>query len=222
MGIFSSKCTNASEPANPAPKAKQANEHDRAVLQLKVPRDKLTKLKKKLDLEVDTQDNLARDLVKQKKKDRALLILKRKKWFLNQYGKADGELTNVKEMLTTLEFAKTQNEVLECMNGANKALQALQEQMSLDDAERIMDESAEGIEYANDLSEIVGQGLTVQDDDALAEELDKIWNADAGATSSTKEPATEEPVTLPTIPSGLQEVPEAEPEPANRGQAMLA
>lgn len=211
MGIFKSKCLDAEEPRPKKTAARQPNEHDRAVLQVKVARDKLSKLKKKLDAEITKQEVLARELCRQKKKDRALLVLKRRKYLTKQYEHADAELTNVKQQLATIEFAQAQNNIMRSLERGNEALKALQDEMSVEDAERIMEETAEGIAYAEELAEVVGQSIGEDDEEALQAQLDamemEMMNGGAADMPTVPEvpamPKVPEMPAMPSIPADL-------------------
>jgi len=87
--------------------------------------------------------------------------------------------------------------------------------MSLEDAERIMDENAEGIAYAEELSDLLSQGLTEEDTTDLMDELEAMANAvdpsqNANWTPSEEKPATSLP-DMPAVPIHLPEVPDHEP-----------
>lgn len=189
MGLFSSKCIEGE--GNDKPQV-QTNEHDKAVLKLKVTRDKVSKFKKKIDADIEQAENQARQLLREKKKDRALLVLKRKKFLEKEYMTADAELNNVKQLLSTMEFSKIQNDVLASLDGGNKALQAMQKVMSLEDAERIMDETAEGVQWAEDLSDLLGEGLSAEDNELLEQQLSAL-------TAEVNGPEPEVPV-MPVVP----------------------
>ena len=100
--------------------------------------------------------------------------------------------------------------MLKSLKAGNSALKRMSEQMSLDDAEQIMADNAEGIEYANELSDILSQDLTDMDNDALDEELQALAGAGIDAAAPEEEAAAELPV-MPTVPIQLPTVPTHEP-----------
>ena len=64
--------------AKKTPKSR-VTEQDKAVLQLKTQRDKLKQYQKKIQLNLEKERELAKKLLKDGKKDRALLLLKKKR-----------------------------------------------------------------------------------------------------------------------------------------------
>lgn len=64
--------------AKKTPKSR-VTEQDKAVLQLKTQRDKLKQYQKKIQNNLDKEREMAKKLIKEGKKDRALLLLKKKR-----------------------------------------------------------------------------------------------------------------------------------------------
>jgi len=199
----------------------EPTEHDCAVLKLKVACDKVTAFKRKIDEEIEKSQEMAQQLVRMKRKERAMLALKRKKYLEKQYRTCDAELNNVKNLLCAFEFASVQQEVARSLDKGNEALQRLQNQISLEDAERIMEENAEALKYVEELSELLGHNLTEEDADDLEEELAAMMS-EAGklkldrvsiqrqAGNEAQRPGPDLPLLpdtalLPKFPSHLQE-----------------
>ena len=108
------------------------------------------------------------------------------------------------------------------LEAGNTALSRVNSQLSLEDAERIMDDNAEGIAYAEELSEILSGSFTTEDNEDIMSQLDALV-AEVDGPAVVK-PA-EEPVLpdMPTVPVQLPEVPTHEPvveEEAAREEAM--
>ncbi|CAH8594331.1 unnamed protein product [Schistosoma margrebowiei] len=122
-------------------------EQDKAILRLKRQRDKLNQLTNKLDNRIENEKVLAKELIRQGKKERALLLLKKKKYLENLIHKTSIQLSNIEQLVNDIEFAQIEVEVLDGLKCGNKALQDIQKVMSLDDAERIMSEAQDATEY---------------------------------------------------------------------------
>jgi charged multivesicular body protein 6 len=90
-----------------APPAAEVTDHDRAVLDLKNTRDKLSRHRKKADKEAGKLAEQAKILVKEGRKDRALLLLKIKKFKMMHVEKVDMQLFQV--IQSQLEFRVRRN-----------------------------------------------------------------------------------------------------------------
>ena len=74
-------------------------EHDRAVLELKKQRDKLKQYQKKIEGNLESDRQLAKRLLKEGKKDRAKLMLRKKKYQESLLARTDGQLDNLGEIV---------------------------------------------------------------------------------------------------------------------------
>lgn len=169
-GLFSSK---------KKPPPSRVTEHDKAVLELKKQRDQLQIYQKKVKAEQGKLQDLARQLVKSGQKEKALLLLKKKKHQQNLLEKTRGQIENVEMLANDIEFAQMEGNVIEGLKIGNEALKNINKLISLEDAERIMDETREGVEYQEQLSEILsGSIMSSEDEDAILEELEQITSLD--------------------------------------------
>eukprot|EP00050_Salpingoeca_kvevrii_P013055 m.26638 g.26638 ORF g.26638 m.26638 type:complete len:136 (+) comp4627_c0_seq1:323-730(+) len=75
----------------------------------------------------------------------------------------------------SVEFQQMQQQVVSGIEAGNKALSELQEQLSVDDVERIMDEAADGIAYAEEINSILAGKLNSEDDSAVELEFEKMF-----------------------------------------------
>ena len=75
------------------------------------------------------------------------MLLKKKKFYENNLKKTDGQLDNIDQMIHTLEFTQIEHEVMRSMKQGNESLKQLNEMMSLDEIEDIMDDTREAIEH---------------------------------------------------------------------------
>uniref|UniRef100_A0A4W5QN71 Charged multivesicular body protein 6b n=1 Tax=Hucho hucho TaxID=62062 RepID=A0A4W5QN71_9TELE len=180
----------------------RVTEQDRAVLQLKQQRDKLKQYQKRITLQLEKERNLAKQLLKDGKKEKALLLLKKKRYQDQLLDKTENQISNLERMCQDIEFAQIEMKVIEGLKVGNDCLKSLHEAMSIEDVERIMDETQEAIEYQREIDEMLAGSLTQEDEDAILAELEAITQGD---------------LDLPEVPDeSLPEVPEAaeeEPEP---------
>ncbi|CAL8306039.1 unnamed protein product [Boreogadus saida] len=177
-------------------KRSRVTEQDKAVLQLKQQRDKLRMYQKKINLQLDKERLLAKQLLKNGRKDKALLLLKKKRYQDQLLEKTDNQISNLERMVQDLEFAQIEIKVIEGLKVGNDCLKKMHEVMSIEEVERIMDETQEAVEYQQQIDEMLAGALTQEDEDAVLAELEAITQGD---------------VLLPEVPS--EELPEL-PEPS--------
>lgn len=180
----------------------RVTDQDRAVLELKNQRDKLKQYQKKIGVQIEKDRQVAKQLLKDGKKEKAKLLLRKKKFQETQIEKMDGQLDNIEKMVHDLEFAQIENEVVKGLKKGNESLKKLHQIFSLEDVERIMDETRDAVEYQQEIDDLLAGGLTQQDEDDVLEELDQIIQQ-----------------TLPDTEVELPEVPGEEPEDKERAKA---
>jgi len=176
-GLFSKK----------APKSR-VTEEDKAVLQLKQQRDKLKQYQKKIQLNMDKERELAKQLLKEGRKEKALLLLKKKRYQESLLAKTDGQLDNIEQLVGSLEFAQIEAKVVEGLKAGNESLKQLHRLTSLEDVERIMDETREAVEYQNEIDALISGELTAEDEDDIAKELDEITRLEMPEVPADKLP----------------------------------
>ena len=127
---------------------------------------------------------------------RALLLLRKKKFQEQILSNTDGQLENLERMAHDLEFAQVETKVIDGLKIGNVALKKLQEVLSIDEIEKVMDDTREGIEKQNEINEILVGTLTEEDEAEAEAELDTLLALDS------KEIIPEVPVEvkLPDVP----------------------
>ncbi|KAL6003804.1 hypothetical protein ACLOJK_004350 [Asimina triloba] len=107
---------------------------------------KVLKLKL-LDVVIEAEKQAARDLIREKKKDRALLALKKKKAQEELLKQVDTWLINVEQQLADIELASKQKAVFDSLKAGNNAIKAIQNEINLEDVQKLMDDTAEAKAY---------------------------------------------------------------------------
>nr|XP_040047501.1 charged multivesicular body protein 6-like isoform X2 [Gasterosteus aculeatus aculeatus] len=163
----------------------RVTEQDRAVLQMKQQRDKLKQYQKRITLQLEKERLLAKQWLQDGKKEKALLLLKKKRYQDQLLDKTDSQISNLERMVQDIEFMQIEMEVIEGLKI-----------MCIEDVERILDETQESIEYQRQIDEMLAGALTQEDQEAVLAELDAITQG--------------EDVELPEVPTEpIPEVPEA-------------
>uniref|UniRef100_A0A4W5M583 Charged multivesicular body protein 6b n=1 Tax=Hucho hucho TaxID=62062 RepID=A0A4W5M583_9TELE len=179
----------------------RVTEQDKAVLQLKQQRDKLKQYQKRITLQLEKERNLAKQLLKDGKKEKALLLLKKKRYQDQLLDKTENQISNLERMCQDIEFAQIEMKVVEGLKVGNDCLKSLHEAMSIEDVERIMDETQEGIEYQREIDEMLSGSLTQEDEDAVLAELEAITQGELDLPEVPDE-------SLPFVPEAADEEPE--------------
>ncbi|KAM4665117.1 charged multivesicular body protein 6 [Discoglossus pictus] len=171
----------------------RVTEQDKAVLQLKQQRDKLKQYQKRITLQLQREREVARQLLHDGKREKAKLLLKKKRYQEQLLEKTDNQISNLEKMFEDIEFAQIEMKVIEGLKVGNECLKKMHEVMSIEEVERIMDETQEGIEYQRQIDELLVGSLTDEDEEAILEELEAITQEDLDLPEAPSEPLPEAP-----------------------------
>lgn len=150
---------------------REITDADRAVLNLKTQRRRIEEQRKRVEAAIERELAVARELVAAKRKERALLALKKKKLHESQLEQIDAWLLSVESMLADVETAMRQNRLFSALKSGSEALKQLQKEVSVADVEQLMQDTAEAKEYEDHLRQLLGESWTGQDEAAAEKEL---------------------------------------------------
>ena len=103
------------------------------------------------------------------------MILRKKKYQENLLATTDKELEALEKLTSDLEFSQVQQQVLDGLQVGNEALKKIHEVLTIDEVERIMDETREGVEKQQEIDSLIASGaLSSEDEDAVAAELEQL------------------------------------------------
>jgi len=169
-------------------------EQDKAILNLKKTRDQLLQYQKKIEGNLAKDRELAKQLLKDGKKDRAKLLLRKKKYHESLLTKTDGQLNNLETLVHDLEFSQVEKQVLDGLKEGNAALKKANEMFSIDEIEQIMDDTAEAMEKQREIESILSGQLTEEEEEDVLKELENLAE-DEESKVSDKVPE------LPNVPT---------------------
>nr|KIR89273.1 charged multivesicular body protein 6 [Cryptococcus tetragattii IND107] len=159
---------------------------DRAILDLKLQRDKLKQYQKRLQVILDREHEIAKEALKAGNKNRALTALRQHRF-----------------SVSTIEFTQIQNTVLHGLEMGSHVLGELQKEMSLERVDRLMDQTREGVEYQREIDEALMSKMSPEEEEAVQEELERLQSE-----ALPNVPEVSAPVALPDVPVEEPSVPE--------------
>ncbi|KAM0248675.1 hypothetical protein ACHAQJ_009349 [Trichoderma viride] len=190
----------------------------RAILDMKIQRDRLHQYQRRITVLTDRETEIARQMLAKGDKKRALLALRRKKYQESLLTKTDAQLEQLEKLTASVEFAQIQKDVIFGLQQGTKVLSEIHAEMGgIEHVEKLMGENAEAIAYQNEISEMLGTRISAQDEEEVEDELAALEAEMSGVNQK-----------LPTVPNAQLPVSErpAEQEEAQENrperQAMLA
>jgi len=183
---------------------------DRAILDLKLQRDKLKQYQKKIQVVLEREHAIARAHLATGQKDRAVIALRRRKYQQSLLLKTDGQLETLEELVSTIEFSLVEVSVLHGLKQGNEVLKEIHKEMNIESVEKLMDETQEAREYQREIGEILANNLTADEEDAVQDELSQL-----------EAEALREGMELPSVPTHEPEQPVREPQAPTRDEARV-
>jgi hypothetical protein len=186
-----------------------------AMLDLKRARDKLRRFRAKLEADSGALQGRAKALISEKKNDKAMFVLKLKKFKMKEAENVEGQLSKVLEMIQTINWEEQNAAVVQALQTGTKALNKMHEELPLEQVESILEDNAIALERQANITEVLSQGLDATDNSELDEEyaalVKSMASHDEKTSSATTLPAapTTPIVLLPSAPSGKDTVEEA-------------
>ena len=171
-------------------------EQDHAILGLKKQRDQIKQYQKRINRDLEKERELAKKLLKEGKKDRAKLLLRKKKFLEGVLDKTDAQLDQLERMVHDIEFATVQKQ------------------------RSILADTQEAVDKQREIDALLSGQLTEEDESAVVEELDKLLMADLEPVIADLPTVPSDKVE--TIEDQLPEVPTTEPKSKTRTPVAVA
>lgn len=188
----------------------QVSSKDKAILDLKHQRDKIKQYQKRLELLQAQERDLAKQCLERQQRDKALIYLKKSKHQSQLLGQSYQQLTNIEELISSIEFALVQKDIVNNLAKGAQVLKDLNSEMSLTKVDQIMDDTAEGIAYQQELSDRLSEQLSATDEQEIEDELAKLES----------EQSTGPEINLPDVPKTNVNIGETSQEEEQQGIAI--
>ncbi|EED94271.1 predicted protein [Thalassiosira pseudonana CCMP1335] len=179
---------------------------DRAILDLKNSRDRLTKYRTKLDLDTTKLGVRAKTLHAEGNTPYALKLLKLRKYKTQEADRVEEQLLTVLRMVDKISEKQNEQDVVVAMKRGKEALQILHNEMGIDDVLDLMDEIRDQDEVEKRINELLGEeGIRVVEDmgdeDILLELEQLEEDVRLETEAATAKIQKEDNVVLPAAPS---------------------
>uniref|UniRef100_A0A1A9X3V7 Uncharacterized protein n=1 Tax=Glossina brevipalpis TaxID=37001 RepID=A0A1A9X3V7_9MUSC len=152
----------------------RVTEQDKAVLQLKQQRDRLKQYQKRIELSLENDRQLAKKCLASGRKERAKLLLRKKKFQETLLINTDKQLENLEKLAADIEYAQVEMKVLNGLKQGNEALKKMHAMLDINEIEKIMDETREGIEKQHEIDSLLSEALSEQDEEDVLMELEAL------------------------------------------------
>jgi len=167
---------------------------DRAILDLKLQRDKLKQYQKKIQVILDREHTIAKNQIAAGQKDRALIALRRRKYQQSLLTKTDEQMENLEQLVSTIEFSLIEVSMLHGLKQGNDILKEIHKEMNVESVEKLLEETAEAREYQKEVGDMLSNNLSLDEEEAVQKELLELQQDIA---TESKAPLDME---LPSIP----------------------
>ncbi|KEI39932.1 uncharacterized protein L969DRAFT_86532 [Mixia osmundae IAM 14324] len=180
---------------------------DRAILDLKLQRDKLKRYQVKIESILQREKEIAREALQNGNKSRALLALRRRKYQEGLLGKTDEQLSTLQQLVSSIEYSLIEKSVLFGLEQGNAVLKEIHKEMNIESVEKLMGETADAIAYQNEIDEMLSSTMSAADEEAVQAELAALQAEQIGqaapALPSAPQGELRRPIELPGVPTAV-------------------
>ena len=145
MGV----CTSTNKNKNKSKNINDLDQNEKVLLECKMCRDKIKNYIKKCETTALKKRQKAKELLKNKQKDRAKVYLNQSKFHLTQAKVGDGQLKLIEDQINELQKATQLNEIKKVLENGNKVLKQLQSEINIEKWQEIK-EDMEGLKEQQD------------------------------------------------------------------------
>ncbi|KAH3909537.1 hypothetical protein HBI56_060780 [Parastagonospora nodorum] len=148
---------------------------DKAILDMKNQRDKLRQYQKRITVLTDREKEIAKECLAKGQTDKAKLALRRKKYQESLLSKTDSQLAQLEILTSDVEFALVQKDVLYGLQQGTAVLKEIHREMGgIENVEKLLADNEEARAYQEEISELLANKMSNQDEDEVEDELEAL------------------------------------------------
>lgn len=151
----------------------------------------------------------AKGLIRLQHRDRALLVLKLKRFKEDEVSKIDKELLSVMEMIDHVEWTAINVQAMQALRSGNEALNRMHAEMSPEDVEALLEETNEAIEVENQINAMLAGQSALYDSEELEAELEELMGTSSTVISPPRVPVDALPNSQISQPESNLDLPDA-------------
>lgn len=114
-------------------------------------------------------------------------MLRKKKYQEKLLTNADAQIETIEKLASDIEFAQVETQVISGLKVGNEALKKVNEILSIEEVEQILDETRESIEKQQEIDALLNGVLTEEDEDEVLAELEQLVAKDEEKTSERED-----------------------------------
>jgi len=157
------------------PSSHKISAQDRAILDMKIQRDKLHQYQKRITIITDRETAIAKECLARGDKTKALLALRRKKYQESLLSQTDAQLETLEKLTSSVEFALVQKDVVYGLQQGTAVLKQIHNEMGgVENVEKLMGENEEARAYQREIGEMLAGQMSNQDEDEVEDELNAL------------------------------------------------
>ncbi|KAF2682205.1 Snf7-domain-containing protein [Lentithecium fluviatile CBS 122367] len=148
---------------------------DKAILDMKNQRDKLHQYQKRITVLTDREKEIAKECLAKGDTNKAKLALRRKKYQESLLAKTDTQLHQLEVLTSDVEFALVQKDVIYGLQQGTAVLKEIHKEMGgIEQVEKLLGENEEARAYQEEISELLANKMSNQDEDEVEDELEAL------------------------------------------------
>uniref|UniRef100_A0A914E4U4 Charged multivesicular body protein 6 n=1 Tax=Acrobeloides nanus TaxID=290746 RepID=A0A914E4U4_9BILA len=137
-------------------------------------KDDLNKLYRNYKTSIEKDKERAKELIKDGNKNLALLFLKKKRFYETKMDYIQQHIVQIDLLSREIEMAQLNQGIYEMLKQGNEALKTLNQSISIEDVEMILNETSEAAEKQEEISAMISGQLTDKDLTEVQHEFDVL------------------------------------------------